>query len=144
MSIWGRLWRWLSGVTSPVDEKGGIESIEGFLQSLMRSERSDAFRFIAVDGTDDFVQFTGDEGGVQLDMPLIADRQRSLEPAFRKACKLISERIETSEGSGGETFLDVKIEGTAAEIAEKVKVVMAEMYQVSEETPLRFTLDSFE
>ena len=144
MGILNRLLGWLglSGEASSAGEKGGIESIEGFLQSLMRSERSDAFLVIAVEGTDDFVQFTGNQSGVQLDLPLIADRQRNLEPAFRKACELISEKIVTSKGSDGETFLDVNIEGTAAEIAEKV--VMAEMYQVSKETTLRFTLDGVE
>jgi hypothetical protein len=111
---------------------GSIDDIESNIEKLMRSGEEDAFLIATVHGTGDYVQFTADAKSVQLDFPLITDRQKSLEMAFRSVSKGLGLEVMENSGSGGEKFLDVTIEGTAAEIAVVAASLMKKLFRIDQ------------
>ncbi len=117
---------------------GSIDDIEKNIEKLMRSSKEAAFLIATVHGTDDYVQFTADAKSVQLDFPLITDRQKSLEMAFRSVSKELGLEIMENSGSGGEKFLDITIEGTATEIAVVAASLMKKLFRIDRNEKIRY------
>ena len=121
---------------------GNVDEIESNIEKIMRSTKKDAFLVAKVRGTSDFIQFTGDAKGVQLDFPLITDRQKSMESAFRSIAKELNLEIVENAGSGGDTFLDIDIKGTAAEIAVIGRTFMENLFRVNQSTKIEYELNA--
>jgi hypothetical protein len=121
---------------------GGIDDIEGNIEKIMRTTKKDAFLIAKVHGTSDFIQFSGDAKGVQLDFPLVTDRQKSMETAFRSVAKELNLQIVENRGSGGEHFLDIDIKGTAAEISFIVRTLMEKLFRVNQSTRIEYELNA--
>lgn len=120
---------------------GNVDSIENIIENLMKSTSENAFLIIKIHGTDDFIQFTGDAKGVQLDFPLITDRQKNLESAFRSAGKDLNLKIIENKGSDGSSFLDIDINGNASEITNIVKKFIGKLFNANPSTKLEFEYD---
>ena len=61
---------------------GSIDDLESHIEKMMKSTMTGAFLIVKVYGTSDFIQFSGSERNVQLDFPLVTDRQKSMEAAW--------------------------------------------------------------
>jgi hypothetical protein len=55
---------------------GWLREIEDYINTLMSGDNDTAFLVIEISGTEDFIQFLNDEKSVQLDFPLVTDRQK--------------------------------------------------------------------
>ena len=131
----------LSGCSAPrtqQEEYGNLESISRYIERLMLDGREGGFLIISIQGTDDFIQFTGDAQGVQIDFPIVTKRQASLEQAFMDACRVIGVSVKRSSGTDGSQFLDANINGSVHEVSGKVWTVLSTLYSVSEDTTLAF------
>ena len=121
--------------------EGNIYNIEGMIKDLMNSSNDYAFLIIKIYGTEDFVQFTGDLEGVQLDFPLITKRQKSLESTFHRASRDLNQEVIENKGSDGSRFLDIELYGNASEITDIVTEFMAKLFNVNSGTKLVFEYD---
>ena len=118
--------------------RGSLSSIEVHMGKLMASADPHAFLIVTVAGTPDFIQFSGDSAGVQMDLPLITERQRGLGTAFRAACDKAGLSISRTAGSNGAQFLDVNISGSSREISQKVARILGQVFGLDERSALEF------
>lgn len=121
--------------------QGSLKNIEENLSKLMSSNNDHAFLIIEVSGTEDFIQFSGDDRGVQLDLPLVTDRQKEMEAQIRQSAKNQNLVIIENKGSDGSRFLDIDIDGSPSEITEISKGLLKNIYGVNESSTLMFQLE---
>ena len=133
--------KFLSKSNDSVTSIGNVDSIESIIINLMKSTNEYAFLIIKIHGTEDFIQFTGDAKGVQLDLPLITDRQKDLESAFRSAVNELNLKVIENKGSDGSRFLDIDLNGNAFEITNIVKIFIEKLFNVNSSTKLVFEYD---
>ena len=126
------------------DHQDRLSDLETHLAALMRSAAPDAFLIIEIAGTPDFLQFTATESMVQLDLPLVTERQALLEPKLRAIAQELDLELYESKGSGEDRFLDIDLHGTAAEIAPTVQEVLRRLYEVESERALHFECNNCE
>ena len=126
------------------DQQGSRSGLETHLAALMRSAAPEAFLIIEIAGTPDFLQFTATESMVQLDLPLITERQALLEPKLRAIAQELDLELYENKSSAGDRFLDIDLHGTAAEIAPKVQEIFHRLYDVESETALHFECNNCE
>lgn len=121
--------------------QGSLKELEENLSKLMGSNNDHAFLIIEVSGTEDFIQFSGNDKGVQLDFPLVTDRQKELEAQIRQSAKNKNLLIIENKGSDGSRFLDIDIDGSPSEITEISKGLLKNIYGVNESSILMFQLE---
>jgi hypothetical protein len=108
---------------------------------LMRAPSDGAFLIISVYGTTDFLQLSGDPQGVQIDFPLITDRQLSLESKIRSAAEAEGLVVVENKGSDGSRFLDIDIEEDAAGVTRVCRVLLRDVFGAGETAQLEFEGD---
>jgi hypothetical protein len=124
-----------------MSQPGRVFEIPGYVDRLMRSGNEYAFLIISIAHSDNFLQMTGDESGVQLDFPMVSPRQQTFEEKIRAAAS--RERLDVIEnfGSDGSRFLDVNINGESQHVAAICSKLLREVFSVSGETELIFEHD---
>ena len=120
---------------------GNIDSIEDMINSLMNSSNEYSFLIIQINETEDFIQFTGGPGGVQLDFPLITERQKSLESDFRRVSIDLNLKVIENKGAEGDRFLDIELNGNPFEITEIIKKFIRNLFNVNSGSKLVFQYD---
>jgi hypothetical protein len=120
---------------------GTTKDLENYIGIMMLSAEKYAFVIATVKGTRDFVQFSGNTKNIQLDFPLITDRQKSMEAAFRTTAKDMDLKIIENRGTGGETFLDINLKGTAAEISVVARTFMERFFGITQDTKIKYRLN---
>jgi hypothetical protein len=111
---------------------GSFEILEGHLSKLMNDNDDYSFLIVTVSDTNDFIQFTGDNKGVQLDFPLSTERQRSLEAQFRKSAGEQNLKIIENKGSDGTMFMDIDINGSPSFIANVSEKLMRSVFSIKD------------
>ena len=137
--VWG-----ISCSRQPSERKmliGTIDNIDGNIEKLMNSSLDDSFLVIQSKDNEDFIQLTGGIKGVQLDFPLITEKQKKSESTFRNTCKELNLNIIENKGSDGTVFLDVDINGTTSEVANVIKKFAIKFLNVNSKTNLQFDLN---
>lgn len=61
---------------------------------------------VKVVGTSDFIQFSRFRDHIQVDFPLVTDRQKSLRNKYQKEVEALGYSVDISEGDDGASFLD--------------------------------------
>ncbi len=107
----------------------------------MQSTNEYSFLIIKIQGTYDFIQFTGDTKGVQLNFPLITEEQKQHEAAFNNVSKKLNLKVIENKGSDGSRFLDIDINGNANEISNTIKSFIKNLFNVDQSTSLEFEYD---
>ena len=103
------------------------QHLEDLVRRLMHSTSDDAFLVVGVENSEDFLQMTGGPAGVQLDFPMITDRQKSLESRIRETAARQGLSVQENRGTG-DLFLDIDISGEPAHIAAVCRRFMSEVY----------------
>jgi len=101
----------------PKFAKGRVFDIPPYVARLMRSKNAYAFLIITIAHSDDFMQLTGDESGVQIDFILVTARQRGFEDKIREVAAREGLEVFENHGSDGARFLDIYINGESREVA---------------------------
>ena len=123
------------------DLAGTIKDLENYIGIMMLSAEKYAFVIATVQRTKDFVQFSGNTKNIQLDFPLITDRQKNMEAAFRTTAKEMDLKIIENRGTGGETFLDIDLKGTTAEISLVARTFMERFLGITQDTKIKYRLN---
>ncbi len=131
----------LSKSNDSVTSIGNVQNIENIIENLMKSTNEYAYLIIKIQDSEDFIQFTGDAKGVQLDLPLITERQKELETAFWHVGKDLNLKVVENKGSDGSRFLDIDLNGNAFEITNIVKIFIEKLFNVNSSTKLVFEYD---
>ena len=119
-----------------------FSDLEMHLEALMRSSGSDAFLVVEIAGTQDFLQFTAADLMIQLDFPVVTEKQVLLEPKLRTIAQELE--LEVYESGDEHRFLDIDLYGTTAEIAQTVQHIFHRLYDAGPETPLQFNCNNCE
>jgi hypothetical protein len=112
--------------------------IAKYLTRLEATAGTGGFLVIGVAGTEDFLQLTASDGMFELDLPLITIRQRQVEGSFRQLASELQLSVRESSGTDGTEFLDIDLEGPAADAAPTVEAFLNRLYGVETATPLSF------
>lgn len=112
-------------------------------EGLTGSSAPDAFLVVTITATQDFLQFTAGPESVQLDFPLITDRQREARPRLERVCAELGLIPTIQPGSDGSEFLTYDIEGTPVEIATIVRILFERVYDVVSGDELTYETNGF-
>jgi hypothetical protein len=123
------------------DLAGTTKDLENYIGIMMLSAEKYAFVIATVRGTRDFVQFSGNTKNIRLDFPLITDRQKSMEAAFRTTAKEMDLKIIENRGTGGEVFLDIDLKGTITEISVAARTFMERFFSITQDTKIKYRLN---
>ena len=115
-----------------------IHELTYYVDRLMQAGDDGAYIIIHICGTDDFLQLTGDAQGVQIDFPLITDRQISNESKIYLSAESEKLPVVLNQGGNGARFLDVDVDGDPIEVARVCRVFLGDVFGVNEDTQLDF------
>jgi hypothetical protein len=118
---------------------GKLDDLKDHLRTLMSSDEDGAFLAVTISKTGDFIQFTGDSAGVQLDFPQITERQKELSNKFHAIAMEMGLIVIKNEGSDGSQFLDINIQGNVSKVTEIAAKFISDLYGIEEETGLIYT-----
>ena len=118
---------------------GTLDDINDHLKKLMYSNEDGAYLSISISKTGDFIQFTGDRTGVQLDLPQITERQKELNNKFHTIAKEMGLVVIKNDGADGSQFLDINIHGDLTKVTDITSKFIKQLYEIEEETDLTFT-----
>ena len=120
---------------------GTTSDIQTHIDSLMNSKNEYAFLIITLKGTLNFIQFTGDKSGAQLDFPLITDRQKELKKTFKETANELGLNVIENKGADGSDFLDINIHDSSKEIAKISIIFMERLFNITPNSKLEFEYD---
>jgi hypothetical protein len=115
--------------------------LRNYVGRLTRAPEEGAFLIVTVAGTEDFVQMIAGADDVQIDFPLITDRQRGLEPEIRAAAGREGLAVEENEGDDGARFLDVYVEREAGRVERVCLSFLRGVFGAGEDARLEFESD---
>jgi len=118
---------------------GKLGDINDHLKKLMFSDEDGAYLAVTVSKTGDFIQFTGDRTGVQLNLPQITERQKEFNKRIHTIAKDMGLIVIKNDGTDGFQFLDINIHGDVTKITEIASKIIKSLYDVEEETDLIYT-----
>jgi len=122
-----------------------LSKLQPYLEQLIHTSPNDhAFLIVTVSGTEDFLQMTGDSGGVQLDFPLVTGRQQSMESTIRMVADRNGLVLVENRGSDGSRFLDIDLSADAVEAARVCEILLREVFAVDNTTGLEFAGDGID
>lgn len=121
-----------------------MDKLEFAVSGLLASAADDAFLVVTIAGSSDFVQMSGYRGSVELDFPQITDRQKQLRPKIEAVCRDLGLTPRVTRGSDGSEFLDYDLPSDAGAIADIVRRILLDVFEVSEASQLGFEWNGFE
>lgn len=134
-------WRGRSTTTlRPATPPGRLEDA---IAGLLTSEQSDAFLIVDIRGSEDFLQFTAVPGSVQMDFPLITDRQKQVRARLEQAAESAGLK-PANRDTGGEESLNYVIDGNTASITATVRRVLDGTFDKSADEELSFVANGFD
>ena len=136
----------LSTTSFPAKEQKAVikfDQLSHYFSSLQQSNNKYAFLIIATPSPEDFVQFTADEKGFQLDFPAISERQKELEKDFNNVATSIDLKVIQNKGSDNSTFFDIEINEESKKVAVVTKKIMMNLFKISEDSDLHLTWVGF-
>lgn len=140
-------WRYLNPKPPPSDDlpihelhEGRLVDLERHLSKLMSHSTHWETLVVEIVGTVDFFQYSTDKSVLQLDLPLVTDRQKELQPLAESVLRDLGQEPYITKASLGDSFLDCDLKGTLRDYA-TVSIVFAKgVFAISEETPVTFNL----
>lgn len=121
----------------PVAEVGTWNDIESFVQRLVSA---DGYAILVIDagGTEDFIQFSGEGGRVQMDFPLVTTAQQAREAEIRAFFERRQLPLVVNVGSNGARFLDSDLPADPQALSDLTKAAFREVFHVDESAQFRF------
>lgn len=117
--------------------------IQLFINELRNSKADDAFLIIKIDGTENFIQFSGTSEVVQMDFPMITENQRTYEMRIKAYGKKHELEIVENLGTDGSRFLDFDLSGSASLIATQIVTAFSDIFSVDSDRMLQFKFNGF-
>jgi hypothetical protein len=126
------------------DSLRSMSNIEPAITALLASTADNAYLIISVPGTGDFIQLAGYKGSAELDFPQITSRQKQVRPMIENVCSELGLELRTSRGSNGAEFLDYDLPKSPGEISKILRLILMQVYDVSDTTMLELETNGFD
>ncbi|MBL0350425.1 MAG: hypothetical protein IPP68_08620 [Elusimicrobia bacterium] len=108
---------------------GGFSDIPRFVGKLAKEKTYDPFLIVTIENTDHFIQFRSTPDGIEIDFPLITDRQKSREEVIRSAGKDLKLRLDVNKSAdGADSFLDFYLKSTPEELSRVILIFFQKVY----------------
>lgn len=131
-----------SNVNSELETKlGTVSDVDEYIYNLMTTHNNNAFFIAQVHQSEDFLQFSGNSNVVQLDFPVITERQNELKLKFKEIAERMQLTVIESTPTADALFYDINFDGKPEQVSLKVKEFMTEFLNLSENTELKFSYD---
>ncbi len=126
-----------------VKVRGRISELAQYLRGLQNAGNPQAFLITDIIGTPHFIQFSRNNDGVQLNMPLITTDQISIKETLEKACRESGLQPQITQGSDGSEFLDCEIDGENEMVISVIEKIVSEAFEVSHSDKAKYTLAGY-
>jgi hypothetical protein len=117
------------------------DELRDYVERLMRASEEGAFLIVSVAGSEDFVQMIAGGEDVQIDFPLVTDRQRGFESKIRTTAASEGLAVEENEGDDSARFLDMYVEKDAGRVARVCRSFLRDVFGAGENARLEFESD---
>jgi hypothetical protein len=117
------------------------DELRDYVERLMRAPEEGAFLIVSIAGSEDFVQMIAGGEDVQIDLPLVTDRQRGFESKIRAAASGEGLAVEENEGDDGARFLDMYVEKDAGRVTRVCRSFLRDVFGAEEDARLEFESD---
>jgi hypothetical protein len=117
------------------------DELREYVGRLMRAPEDGAFLIVTVAGSEDFLQMVTGVEDVQIDFPLITDRQRGFESKIRATAEGEGLTVEEVEGSDGAHFLDMYLEKDAGRVTHVCRTFLRDVFGAGDDARLEFESD---
>jgi hypothetical protein len=124
-------------------EIGTKDDLHKYIASLLSNGADDDFLIIKIADSQDFFQFKNYQNKLEIDFPLVTERQKSLESRVRQALIDQNLKIIENKGSGNTIFLDSYIDQSAPKASETVFKIFEAVFNINKNTKLDFQWTSF-
>lgn len=118
---------------------GKLTNIQEHITKLMTPDSGKKILIVTISEPDDFIQFTGDKTGIQLDLPQVSKRQKELNSKFNFIAQDFGLIVINNEGTDGTKFLDINIHGEVSKVSNIASKFIKKLYDITEETDIIFT-----
>lgn len=117
---------------------GTLADVEDHFNSLLLSANSHTILVVSVEESGDYLQFTRNKAGIQLDLPQITARQQEFAKKFRDIAQESGLIVITNRGSDNTRFLDINVYGNLTKITATATAFLKKLYAIDESTRLIF------
>ncbi len=117
------------------------DELRDYVERLMHAPEEGAFLIVSIAGSEDFVQMIAGGEDVQIDFPLVTDRQRGFESKIRAVASNEGQAIEENEGDDGARFLDMYVEKDAGRVTRVCRSFLRDVFGAGEDARLEFESD---
>ncbi len=126
-----------------VKVRGRISELSEYLRGLMTSNSPHAFLIVDLLGSPHFIQFSGDNSGIQLNMPLITSEQISMKSILETACRNEGLMPLTNKGTDGSEFIYCNINGEIEIVISALENIVKIVFGVKKDNKVRYTLAGY-
>lgn len=135
----------LTQSTNLSSAKGYDKDFYYYFLKLKEANNNDSFLIITIDGTDDFIQFKNIDGEYEVDFPLVTERQKSKEPAIKKACDKLGLKLQENYSTDKkDKFLDIYLKISPNKLSDIVKNLFIEVFGTTSSTAYVFEWSELE
>lgn len=120
--------------------EGCLDDLDRHLAQLMSPSTHWETLVVEIVGTEDFFQYSTDKTVLQLDLPLVTERQKELQPLAETVLRDLGQEPYITKASLGDGFLDCDLKGTRRDHTAVSMAFAKRVFAISEETPVTFNL----
>lgn len=133
---------WAIMPRSKIVKKGGFSNLEHQFNCLINGQPKVRNLIVEVNGTSDFIQFSHFRDHVQVDFPLVTERQKSLRDKYQGEVQKMGYSAEISKGSDGASFLDFDVPADPGNVAEICATLLKRTFELTGNEKLKMVLMS--
>lgn len=135
-------WVLFGRAAAPAPIRGTSSDLPKYLAAL-HSAPEGAWLRVHVVGGEDFLQFSAGDGVVQMDLPVVTNRQKQVAGEYRRVAESLNLSVQETVGTDGSLFLDIDLGGSPSQMANAVKQMLTALYGVDGQTVLEFVCTEF-
>ncbi len=121
-----------------ITEEGSMLNLPVIIKEVMETNKDGPFVIIQVSGTENFLQITADNQGIQLDFPMATEAQLKYKSKIIMVGENLGLKLTENRGTDGTLFLDFDINGKPEYISGIVKKFLIQVYNAEETSNLTY------
>ena len=127
----------------PVKVIGSFSDLSELLRDLMTANNPKASLIADFMDSPHFIQFSGDEHGIQVSMPLLTKAQISTKADLEKVCLNAGFASEINARRDGSQAVGCHIKGNPEKVISTIEKITAKVFDVKKDDSVKFTLEGF-
>lgn len=131
---------WALMPSSKIVKKGGFSHLDHQFNCLINGQPKVRTLIVEVIGTTDFIQFSHFRDHIQVDFPLVTERQNSLRDQYRREVEKLGYSAEVSKGSNGASFIDFAVPADPNKVSETCATLLKGTFKLTGSEKLKMVL----